>query len=311
MKLIKPKFWDEKKISFLSVLLFPLTLITLLAIFLRKKLSSTKSFNIPVICVGNIYIGGTSKTPTSIILANDLSKLGLKPVILRKYYRSHIDEYNLIKQKFNNLILSKSRELGILEAEKEGYNLVILDDGLQDYKIKKNLSIACFHQNQLIGNGLILPSGPLRENLSVLKNIDIILINGNKIPSFEEKLLKINKNLEIYYSYYKPININQFENQDLLAIAGIANPENFFMLLEENNLNVKEKIILPDHYRFTKTEIQNIIDDAYNKKLKLIMTEKDFYKIKEFNLKKIDYLKVSLEIKEKQKLINKIRKIYD
>ena len=228
-----------------------------------------------------------------------------------KYYRSHIDEYDLIKQKFNNLILSKNRELGILEAEKEGYNLVILDDGLQDYKIKKNLSIACFHQNQLVGNGLILPSGPLRENLSVLKNIDIILINGNKIPSFEEKLLKINKNLEIYYSYYKPININQFENQDLLAVAGIANPENFFMLLEENNLNVKEKIILPDHYRFTKIEIQNIIDDAYNKKLKLIMTEKDFYKIKEFNLKKIDYLKVSLEIKEKQKLINKIRKIYD
>ena len=107
-----------------------------MAIFLRKKLSSTKSFNIPVICVGNIYIGGTSKT-TSIILANDLSKLGLKPVILRKYYRSHIDEYDLIKQKFNNLILSKNRELGILEAEKEGYNLVILDDGLQDYKIKK------------------------------------------------------------------------------------------------------------------------------------------------------------------------------
>ena len=132
------------------------------------------------------------------------------------------------------------------------------------------MSIACFHQNQLVGNGLILPSGPLRENLSVLKNIDIILINGNKIPSFEEKLLKINKNLEIYYSYYKPININQFENQDLLAVAGIANPENFFMLLEENNLNVKEKIILPDHYRFTKIEIQNIIDDAYNKKLKLL-----------------------------------------
>ena len=282
-----------------------------MAIFLRKKLSSTKSFNIPIICVGNIYIGGTSKTPTSIILANDLSKLGFKPVILRKYYRSHIDEYDLIKHKFDNLILSKSRELGILEAEKKGYNLVILDDGLQDYKIKKNLSIACFHQNQLIGNGLILPSGPLRENLNVLKNIDIILINGNKIPSFEEKLLKINKNLEIYYSYYKPININQFENQNLLAIAGIANPENFFIMLEENNLNVKEKIILPDHYRFTKTEIQNIIDDAYNKKLKIIMTEKDFYKIKKFNLKKIDYLKVSLEINEKQKLINKIRKIYD
>ena len=97
MKLIKPKFWD-KKFSFFSIILIPLSLIFLLIIFFRKKLSIVKSFNIPIICVGNIYIGGTGKTPTSILLATEIAKLGRKAAILRKHYLSHEDEYNLIKK---------------------------------------------------------------------------------------------------------------------------------------------------------------------------------------------------------------------
>ncbi len=308
MKINKPKYWDKKKIGLLPILFFPLTLITLLIIFLKKVFCTAKSFNIPVICVGNIYIGGTGKTPTSIFLANKLSELGFKPAIIRKFYSSHVDEHGLIKQNFNNLILKKNRELGIKEAVKGGHDLAILDDGLQDYKVKKNVKIVCFHQNQLVGNGLVLPSGPLRETLSALKNVDIILINGNKVPSFEEKLLKINNKLEIYYSYYKPTNISQFENHDLLAMAGIANPENFFKLLEQHNLKVREKLIFPDHYRFTKNEIQNIIYESERKKLKIIMTEKDYFKINKFNLKKINFLKINIEIIDSVNLVHKIKK---
>ena len=118
----------------------------------------------------------------------------------------------------------------------------------------------------------------------------------------------MNKNLKIYYSRYEPINIEQFKNHNLLAIAGIANPENFFTLLEKNNLNIKEKLTFPDHYRFTKNQIQNIIKNAKEKKFKIIMTEKDFFKINEFKLNKIDCLKVFLKIADKQNLINKIKK---
>ena len=309
MRINKPKFWDKRKISFLPILLFPFTLITLLIIFIKKIFFRTKSFNIPVICVGNIYIGGTGKTPTSIFLANELSKLGFKPAIIRKFYINHDDEHGQIMENFNSLILKENRALGIKKAIKEGYNIAILDDGLQDYRIKKNLKIVCFHQNQLIGNGLVLPSGPLRETLSALKDVEVVLINGNKIPSFEEKLLKINNKLEIYYSYYKPVNIGQFENHDLLAIAGIANPENFFMLLKNYNLKVKEKLIFPDHYRFTKTEIQNIIIESERKKLKVIMTEKDYFKINKLKLKKIDFLKVNIEITNSANLIDKIKNL--
>ena len=309
--LTKPKFWDKQSLSLISILLLPFTLITIIIIFFKKLFSKIKNFEIPVICVGNIYVGGTGKTPTSIYIANELLNLGFEPVILRKFYQNHIDEYKQIKNNFENLIVEKNRALGIIEAKRRSFKTVILDDGLQDYKIKKNLSIVCFNHNQLIGNGLIMPSGPLREGLSALKNTDVVIINGNKDYTFEEKILEINKNIEIYYSYYEPENINQFKNRKLLALAGIANPDNFFMLLKNNNLIIEKKIIYPDHYMFSKEEIKKIIEEAKEKNLKIIMTEKDFFKISDFGFTELGYLKVSLIIYNKERLINRIKKIYD
>ena len=186
MKLNKPKFWDTK-LSLFAILLIPFSLVFILIIYLKKKFTHVLKFDIPIICVGNIYIGGTGKTPTSIFIANELSRLGKKPVILRKFYKNHIDEHTLIKGNFENLILKNNRISGIQEAIEMNYDTVILDDGFQDYKIKKNLNIICFNQKQLIGNGLVLPSGPLRENLNALKDANIILINGTKNTIFENK----------------------------------------------------------------------------------------------------------------------------
>jgi tetraacyldisaccharide 4'-kinase len=310
MKINKPKFWD-KNITLLSILFFPLSLIFIFLTFLKKKFTSVTEFKIPIICVGNIYIGGTGKTPTSILLANKVSKFGRRPTIIRKYYKNHIDEYNLIKNNFKNLITVKNRIDGLREAENSNFDIAILDDGFQDHTIKKNLNIVCFNSNQLIGNGLVLPAGPLREGLSALKNVDVIIINGSKNKKFEEKILSINKKLEIYYSFYKPINLDQFKNKKLLAIAGIGNPENFFQLIEENNLKIEKKLIFPDHYMFSKLEIQNIIKIAKNNDYQIIMTEKDYFKINHYKLDKINYLKVSLEINEIEKLYNKINTLYD
>ena len=144
--------------------------------------------------------------------------------------------------------------------------------------------------------------------MNALKDINVVLINGDRDLLFEKKILAINKNIEIFYSHYKPENIDRFKNSKLLAIAGIANPENFFELLEKNNLNVEKKMIFPDHYNFSKDEITNIISNAEEKNLKVIMTEKDYYKINKFQLNKIEYLKVSLEVNEKEKLFKIIKK---
>jgi len=307
MMLFKPKFWD-KKIGLFSTLLFPFSLITIFIVFLKKKLINKYTFKTPVICIGNIYIGGTGKTPASILFANEITKLHRKPVIIRKYYKSHYDEHELIKNNFKDFILSKNRFEAIKKVDKSEFDVVVLDDGLQDYKIKKNLSIVCFNENQLIGNGLVLPSGPLRENLSALKDVEVVLINGKKNKSFEEKIYNINRNLKIFYSYYKPLNLEDFKSKKLFALAGIGNPNNFFRIIEENNLKIEKKFIFPDHYKFSKSEIQNIIQEAESKNAEIIMTEKDYFKIRDFNLKKLNFLKVSLKIQNKEELIGIIEK---
>ena len=309
VKIFKPKFWDKGKFNFFSLILFPFSLVTLLIIYFKKHFIIKRKFKIPIICIGNIYIGGTGKTPTSIWLAQEITKLGFRTAILRKLYKNHYDEYNQIKNSYSNLIINKNRIKGLTELESNDYEFAILDDGLQDYRIKKDLSIVCFNSNQLIGNGLVMPAGPLRESLNAIENADMVLINGEKNEQFEKKLLKFNGKLKILYSYYKPTNIEEFKNHNLLALAGIANPENFFNLLEKNNLTIREKLIFPDHYKFDKSEIQNIIAKAEKNNLKIVMTEKDFFKINNFNLNNINYLKVSLEIPNKKDIINEIKKL--
>ena len=141
MKFKKPKFWNN--INFLSVILLPFSLFTLIFNILKSQVITENRFNIPIICIGNIYVGGTGKTPTSIFLGNELKKLGRNPAILRKFYDAHADEYNLIKNYFNNLILNKSRLEGI-KSEMHNFDSIILDDGFQDYTIKKKFKYNMF-----------------------------------------------------------------------------------------------------------------------------------------------------------------------
>ena len=310
MKLFKPKFWKSNK-NFFTLLLIPLSLITWIYIILRKIFIQKVKFNIPVICVGNIFIGGTGKTPLSIHIARKLSENGKNPAIVRKYYKSHKDEHKMIISYYNKLILNLNRSKGIYEALEKGYDAVILDDGFQDYKIKKNLSIICFNSNQLIGNGYLFPSGPLRESLGSLRNANILIINGDKSLNFEQKILKIQKDLKIYYSNYKPLNIQEFKNKKLLAISGIGNPENFFKILKDNQMNIQKKMVYPDHYEFTKNEMLKIIEYAKKNDFQIVMTEKDYYKIKDFSLENIKYLKVKLEIEKEEEFIKNVMKAYD
>ena len=163
MKINKPFFWSKPK-NFITLILLPITFLILIFLFLKKIINKAKKFNIPVLCVGNIYIGGTGKTPLSLLIAEELKSQGKKPVIVKKFYKEHKDEHLLIKKRGVPLILEKDRADSLRLAEKE-FDLAILDDGFQDYKIIKDLNVLCFHSNQLIGNGYIFPSGPLRESL--------------------------------------------------------------------------------------------------------------------------------------------------
>ena len=167
MKINKPKFWGERNNLF-SYILLPITLLVLFFIFFKCRIIQPFNFNIPIICVGNIYIGGTGKTPTSIAIAKEIVELGKNPVILRKFYKNHKDEHIILK-KTTNLILGKSRKKILEKAILSKKKILIFDDGLQDRNINYDLKFVCFNSNKWIGNGRLIPSGPLREKIDSLK----------------------------------------------------------------------------------------------------------------------------------------------
>ncbi len=307
MKIFKPNFWNKRNNIF-AFLLMPISILLQAVNKVRQKFIYSKEFSIPIICVGNIYIGGTGKTPLSILIASELKKYKKNPIIIKKYYKNHRDEHNLIRKNFGKLILNKNRENALMEAQRRRFGVAILDDGFQDFTIKKNLNILCFNSRQLIGNGLTFPSGPLREGLESIKKAQILIINGNKNKIFEKRISLISNKVSIYYSKYKPLNIRYFKGKKLFGFAGIGNPENFFQILDENKINLKDKIAFPDHYNFSRLEIQKMINFSQKKNMELITTEKDYYRIKHYGFKKIHYLKVKLDIIKKAKFINEIKK---
>ena len=151
----------------------------------------------------------------------------------------------------------------------------------------------------------------MRERLNAVSRADCIIINGDRSLDFEQKILKIQKDLKIYYSNYKPLNIQEFKNKKLLVISGIGNPENFFKILKDNQMNIQKKMVYPDHYEFTKNEMLKIIEYAKKNDFQIVMTEKDYYKIKDFSLENIKYLKVKLEIEKEEEFIKNVINAYD
>ena len=307
MNFFKPKFWDKNQISFFSILLFPVTLLIKLLNVLKRILTKTHQCSIPVICVGNIYLGGTGKTPLSIEIFLILKNLNMNPAFVRKKYTSFQDEVEL--QKNRGLVCqNKKRIKAVKEAVQNKANVAILDDGFQDFSINKNLSIVCFNENQWIGNGLTIPSGPLRENLSALKRANCVIINGKKNFDIESKIFSHNKEVKIFYTRHKPQNIDEFKNQKITVFAGIGNPENFFNLLRDNNLNVIEKIRFPDHYNYSEKELENLIEKCKRNNAILITTEKDYFRINEKYKKNIKYLRIKVKIEKEKEFIEELKK---
>ena len=307
MKIFKPKFWHKKN-SLLSFILLPLTIFLQFLIAINNILKKKEKFTIPVICVGNIYLGGTGKTPLCIEVAKIFKKSKKKVAIIRKFYKSHEDEFKLIESKNIKLFTDLSRTTAIKKAELENFDIVILDDGFQDSSIEKKLNIICFNEKQLAGNEMTIPSGPLREPLASLKNSQIIVINGKVNQDFENKLKTISNKISIYYSEYILSDFSQFIGQNLIVFAGIGNPTNFFNLLDKNNLKIIKKISFPDHYNYSIKELNNLVDYSIKNNLKIITTEKDYKRIEGYNLPEIQYLSVELKIKNKDRFEKEIIK---
>ena len=306
MKLNKPRFWDYKKPNFIAYILLPLTFFVLMRNFFTKKYSKKKNEKIKTVCIGNIYIGGTGKTPLSIKINNLLKIQGLRSTIIKKFYSDQSDEQNLIKN-YTNLICKKNRLDALNDAVNDNFEFAVFDDGLQERSISYDLKIVCFTNSQWKGNGFIIPAGPLREKIESLKNFDVVVINGDpkKNQDILNEIEQINNNINIFETFYKPSNLKEFDNNvDYVAFAGIGNSENFYNTMIENKLKVIKKFSFPDHYTYSNNDLTKILNYAKNNNAKVITTEKDYLRLNPNLAQDIKYLKLDLIIPDEKKLIN-------
>ncbi len=308
MNFKKPKFWDYKKPGFISLLLLPFSFLILIYNFFTAK--KNKINGIKTICIGNIYLGGTGKTPLSLETIKILNNLNYKTCFIKKNYSNQIDEQRLLASK-GKLFCEKNRIDAANRAIKENFNVAIFDDGLQDRKIKYDISIVCFNNTIGVGNGLVLPSGPLRENLKSLKKYDAVFLNGNESTklSFEKKIKEEFSNIIIFKSFYTITNLEELDNNErYLAFAGIGNFNNFVDLLKDNNFNLVNTMHYPDHYKYSNTDLKKIKEIAKFNEAKIITTEKDFLRIDENNRNGFNVVKIKLSISNNNEFVNFLKK---
>jgi len=320
------KIWYNKNVffTFLSILLLPFSFLYFLIFYIKQTLTIENEFTTPIICFGNINIGGTGKTSTLLSLLPELIKVKPKLVILLRGYKGTIksthkvdpnhdtaltvgDEALLYANSFKTFI-SSNRSKAIKEIIKsENPDLIILDDGFQDKRIKKNKNIILINGNRGLGNGLLLPSGPLREITSLaLKKTDIVILIGKDHTDFKNRYQnQINKK-DLFKG--EIVSLENGLNKNFLAFSGIGNNESFFNTLEKNNHNLVKKLSFPDHYQYNKKEIEGIISTAKRNDLTPITTEKDINRISPTLKNQIKYLKIQIEIDNKDDLVNKILK---
>ena len=308
MSLKKPKFWDYKRPNIYSYVLWPLTIIIQIINLIRARFKKQKKFNIRSVCVGNIYIGGTGKTSLSIKINEILSKKKIRSCFIKKSYISQIDEQKLLASR-GKLFSAKKRSEALIEAEKDNYQIAIFDDGLQDYSIKYDVSLVCFNNLNWIGNGMTIPSGPLRESLNNLKNYNHVFLNGNSenLSNVTSTILNVNPTINIHIGKYIPLNLKDFNlNDNYLAFSGIGNHETFISMIKDNGMNVVKDIKFSDHYNFKIKDINKILDLSKQLNCKIITTEKDYLRLENDNIDQIRYIKTELHIVDEDKLINAI-----
>ena len=307
MILKKPKFWDFKKPNFFAYLLYPFTIFVEIHNIISTVIPKKKFTEIKTICVGNLYIGGTGKTPTSLLLYNLLKKNNINPVIAKKFYKNQIDEQKFLKDNSNFISLSDREEI-VKKAIEMKFDMIIFDDGLQEKWINYDIKFACFDSEKWIGNGHLIPSGPLREKMNALKNYHGVFLktvnDDSNLDYIYNKIREINPNIEVFESNIEIKNISKFNiDKNYIIFSGIGNPDSFKKLLLKNKFKIIEEITFPDHYNYQDKDILKIIDKANSNNAEIITTEKDFKRIPQNFKEKISFLEINMKIKDENKLV--------
>jgi len=319
-----PLFWKNKN-SLYGVLLSPFGALYRLITSQRERFTITTKIRIPVICVGNIVLGGTGKTPITIMIASALKEQGFNVHILSRGYGGKLkgpllvdpfyhtaqevgDEPLLLAQATSTWI-SKNKAEGAKAATQAGAEILILDDGLQNPSLYKNFSIIVVNGEYGLGNERVFPAGPLRETVeSGLKKANIIMIMGKDNHSLEKRWQGI---CPIFHGDLDPYinDIQALKNKPIYAFAGIGHPEKFFAMLHNYGLHVIAEKAFPDHYSFKSRDLDKLRAHADQLKAQLVTTEKDFLRLPHDMRQKVKIIRAHVTLKEKNLFSNLIHKV--
>lgn len=288
-----PKFWYQKKDTIYSQVLYPFSLLFRLGTKIRNLINHTNKSPLPIICIGNIVIGGAGKTPVALKIGKILIKAGYKPHFISKGYAGIIKTNTLVESWHSPksvgdepLLLSEiaptwigtNRNKSIILANNKGGDCIIMDDGFQNPTIHKDFSIIVINSSQEFGNKRVIPSGPLRESINRgMSRTNLIILIGEKTKDLEKL---IPSHIPVISAQFNINNENKiFKGQKITAFAGIAYPEKFFNSLREQGAKIVKEITYPDHHIFDENDLLNLAEVANKTKSILVSTQKDFVRI--------------------------------
>ncbi len=254
----------------------------------RVGLKKARRFDVPVLVVGNITVGGTGKTPLVIWLADYLRKRGLRPGIVARGYGGHARRWPQQVRPDSDITVvgdeavmlaartacpmcvgpDRPAAVAALLAHTD-VDIVISDDGMQHYALARDLEIAVIDGERRLGNGFLLPAGPLREPASRLRRVDMVVVNGQGREG--EFSMKLHQPGVRGLHHTAIAHLEDFAGRTVHAVAGIGNPERFFGLLERHGLDIIRHAFR-DHHAFGQRDL------AFDRELPVLMTEKDAVK---------------------------------
>lgn len=312
-----PKYWQSNSLT--SKVLSPIGKIYGALTRLRLKLHKSPKVEIPVICVGNITAGGTGKTPVSMSLAKMLvsdiyhpffvtrgygGKLQNVLVNHKKHSAKDVGDEPLLLASQAPVVVNANRYKGAKTAIKEGADLIIMDDGFQNPTLHKDLSFLVFDGHYGIGNGKIIPAGPLRETFADgIKRADALIILGK-----DKHNLAAKSGLPVFFGHLEATHTTIDNQKNVVAFAGIGHPQKFYHTLKEQGFNVVKTIDFPDHHFYSRTELQNIVNQAEILQAEIYTTGKDYVKIPNSFQSEIKVLEVAVVWDKPDELLDFIKK---
>lgn len=292
-----PSFWWRTRPGVAAIALWPLSKLWGQSASWRMNRSPRFRPPVPVICVGNFVVGGAGKTPTAIALARIARRHRLKPGFLASGYGGSeagplavdperhgadaVGDEPLLLAAVAPTVIGRDRAAGARLLLEQNVTVVIMDDGFQNPTLAKDISFVCVDDRAGIGNGFMVPAGPLRAPLALqLRRADALIVVGD--GKVAEPLVRAaaRSGRPTLRASLKPVRVREWRKTPILAFAGIGRPEKFFDSLRAIDAPVARTITFPDHHRFTPAEASRLLADAEAEGLRLVTTEKDMVRLR-------------------------------